>query len=154
MWFRFPHEKFSLNSYLRFALKAKSGVDFRYSALQNSLETEKRSVLTLSSLCLSCYIRNTAWSRKKNIKRDLKHNTCTRYLLHLIASYKMTKSSFIPTNPWNESRECMSNRDYDKRFETEMNFGMSTNFEKILFRIFALYNFLCLSINLVFIPDC
>ena len=59
-------EMFIIFSFLRSDVEAKHGVEFRHST-HNASRTEEsgeRSVLTLGSHCLPCYIRNTAWDYK------------------------------------------------------------------------------------------
>ena len=66
LWVRSPLEemKYLLKfPFLRSGVEAKRGVEFCYSTrLQDSAESGEWTVLTLSSLCLPCCVRNTARS--------------------------------------------------------------------------------------------
>ena len=63
LWVRSPLEEMKylfkfIFPFLRSGVKAKCGVEFRYSCN----ESGERSILTLGSLCLPCCVRDRAWS--------------------------------------------------------------------------------------------
>ena len=78
-WFRFLVEEFKylIFSFFRSGVCARWVPPLNTQRLQNSAES--RSVLTLSSLCLSCYMRDTTWYWKKYLRMYLLLNI---YLLN------------------------------------------------------------------------
>ena len=93
--------------------------------LKNSVKSGERSVLTLDSLCLPCYMRETAWSRQKNIYWIfLMHLTIMEVEYEL--SVFMIETAFRNTqdqkpaecsanrSPWNYKKKCLAVDDRER----------------------------------------